>query len=243
MGEVSQIINIVDVVIVLLILMFGVIGLKRGFFKEVAISVGVVLVFILAFYLKDPLANFLSLNLPFFQFKGAFEGLTALNIVLYQLIAFIVLLIILLAILNVVIAVTGVFEKILKFTIILGIPSKILGMIVGFIEGYIIVFVALFFLSQPAFNITIINQSTLTPKILNSTPGLSNIVGDLNQTMNDIYELGKKFETNKDPNQFNLETVDTMLKHHIVKTDYIEKLIDKGKLKITGIDSVLNKYR
>ena len=61
--------------------------------------------------------------------------------------------------------------------------------------------------------------------------------------MNDIYELGKKFETNKDPNQFNLETVDTMLKHHIVKTDYIEKLIDKGKLKITGIDSVLNKYR
>ena len=58
--------NIVDVVIVLLILLCGVVGFKRGVFKQLVSTVGFVLVFILAFYLKNPVAEFLSLNLPFF---------------------------------------------------------------------------------------------------------------------------------------------------------------------------------
>ncbi len=31
---------------------------------------------------------------------------------------------------------TNIFEKLLKMTIILGIPSKLLGMVAGFVEGF-----------------------------------------------------------------------------------------------------------
>ena len=34
-----------------------------------------------------------------------------------------------------------------------------------------------------------------------------------------------------------------MLKHGVISTDYVVKLIDADKIEIDGIDSVLNKYR
>ena len=236
--------NIIDVVIVLLIALAGVVGLKRGFFKQVVMTIGTVLVFILAFYLKNPLADFFCSVLPFFDFFGSFQGIVVLNVILYQLLAFLIVIALLMAVLNIIVSITGLFEKVLKFTIILGIPSKILGFIVGLIEGYIVMFVILFFLNQPAVNIDIINQSKLMPKILNHTPGLTNIVSDMNETITDIYHLKDQFGDGKNPNQFNLETLDVMLEHGIIKPSSVEKLIENGKLDgVSGIDSVLNKYR
>lgn len=235
--------NVIDVVIILMILLGGVIGAKKGFFKQTVSTVGTILVFILAFYLKNPLADFLSLNLPFFEFGGVFKGVTAINIIFYQIISFIVILFILYAVLEVMVSISGLLEKILKFTIILGIPSKILGFIVGLVEAYVIIFVVLFFISQPALNIKIVNESKMTPKILESTPGLSNVAGDMVQTVNDLYSLKDKYEKASDSNSFNKEAIDVMLKHNIISTSYVEKLIEKGKINIVGIDSILNKYR
>lgn len=236
--------NIIDVVIVLLIALAGVVGFKRGVFKQLVMTVGMVVVFILAFQLKNPLANFLCLNLPFFDFFGSFQGVVILNVILYQLLAFIILLALLMVVLDIVIKITGLFEKILKFTIVLGIPSKILGFIVGAIEGYIVVFVVLFFLNQPAVNIELVSESTFMPKILNNTPGLTHIVGEMNETIQDVYALKDEFGSGKNPNQFNLETLDVMLKHNVVKVDLIDQLVEKGKLdSIAGINSVLNNYR
>lgn len=236
--------NIIDALIVLTILMMGAIGFKKGVLKQTVSTVGFIIVVVLAFYLKNPIAEFLSLYLPFFKFGGTFAGVTALNILLYQLIAFIIVIIVLEAILQVIIRITGVIEKILKFTIILGIPSKILGLIVGLIEGFIIVFIVLFFLKQPVFNITSFEDSKLSDKILNSTPVLSNVAKGFVETFNDISELGKSYtEQELNENNLNLEAIDVMLKHNVITPDYVLKLVEAKKINVTGIDSVLNKYR
>ena len=47
----------------------------------------------------------------------------------------------------------------------------------------------------------------------------------------------------KDTNKFNRDAIDVMLKHKMVKVDYIEKLIDAGKIKVPGINEVLKKYK
>ena len=78
--------NVIDVAVILMILCAGVVGFKRGFFKQIVMTVGLLLVYVLAFKLKDPLASWMSLNLPFFNFNG----LTMLNVILYQTIAFII---------------------------------------------------------------------------------------------------------------------------------------------------------
>ncbi len=231
-----------DILIILLILSFGVTGLKNGFFKQTVLTIGTILVFVLSYKFKDYIANFLSFHLPFFNYTGPFEGLTTINIILYQMISFIFVFLLLTSVLVVLLKVTGVFEKILKFTIVLGIPSKILGFIVGLIEGYVVVFIALFFLSQPAVNIDIINDSTLKPVILNSSPVLSNVVKNTNDTIKELYVLVKDYTVTQDKDSFNKNSIDIMLKNKVITIEYVEELIERNKLDIT-INSVLDKYR
>lgn len=223
--------NIVDVVIIMGLLLGGVTGAKNGFFKQGVVLIGTILCFILAWVFKNPIANFLSFTLPFFNFAGPFEGLTSLNIVMYQLIAFLFLLSLFSAILAIIIKATGAFEKILNFTIILGIPSKILGFIVGVIEAYIIIFAVLFFVNQPAVNLEIVKESTFAPKIVNSSPGLSNIVGNMNDAVNDIYDITKDYNVNQNTNSFNKKVINSLLEHKVIDRDYLDKLVSKGKIK------------
>lgn len=236
--------SIVDAIIILLVLACGVAGFKRGVFKQLVTTVGFVLVVVIAFYLKNPVAEFLSLHLPFFTFGGSFANVTSLNIILYQLISFILVVIVLEAILSILIKITGIIEKILKFTIIFGIPSKILGFVVGVVEGFIVVFLLLFFLKQPGFNLKIFDDSKLTDSILKSTPILSQVAGGFVDTFNDLSELGNDYyEQKMDDNTLNLKSIDVMLEHKIITPDYVMKLVDNKKIDVVGIDSVINKYR
>ena len=235
-------INVIDVVIVLFILCGGVVGMKRGVFKELVMTVGYLLLIIISFVLKNPLAEFLSLHLPFFNFGGSFEGLEVLNILLYQLLSFIIVFAVLSIIFNIILAITKVFEKILNFTIILGMASKLLGLIVGLIEGYILVFFLCIVLSYPIFNQSVVAESTLKNKIVNGTPILSDISKGMTETIDEVIELSKT-DVHKDQEEFNRQTVDIMLKHDFVSPEYIEKLIDNEKIKTPGMMDVVNQYK
>ena len=78
---------VIDILIILLIILFGVYGYKTGFVKTVVDTVGLILVFVFAYLFKDPIAEWMSYNLPFFGFWGSFKGITILNVIIYQLIA------------------------------------------------------------------------------------------------------------------------------------------------------------
>lgn len=235
--------NIVDVCIVCTILLIALSGFRRGVFKQAVITIGSIFIFVLAYKLKDPLANFFSYNLPFFNFKGDFLGLSTINIIVYQMLAFLIVLSILSVILGIIIKITGLFETILKFTVVLSIPSKILGFFLGLIEGYLVIFIVLFFLNQPAMNIDILNESKYMPKIINNSFGLSSYVKKTNDSINEIYKLGKDYVLTNDSNTFNKNAIDVMLKNKIITVDYVETLISKGKINIIEIDEILNKYR
>lgn len=234
--------NIIDVVIILIILCGAVIGFKRGVLKELVMTVGFLLVFVISFYLKNPIAEWLSAYLPFFDFWGAIKGVTVLNIILYQIIAFLIVFSIIMVIFRVILTISGIIEKILKFTIILGIPSKILGAIVGTIEGFIIAFMVVFVLNQPMLDVGIMQESKYKDKVLN-TPVLTNIVASVGDTVSDVYELLESKEYESNPEGFNRKSIDIMLEHKMISVKYVEKLIDYGKIRVPGIDSVLNEYR
>lgn len=235
--------NIIDIVIILIILCSAVVGFKRGVLNELVMTVGFLLVFVLSFYLKNPLAEWFSLYLPFFKFGGIVEGITVLNILLYQLIAFVIVFSVIMIIFKVLLSVTGFIEKILKYTIILGIPSKLLGALLGAIEGYIIAFIVVFLFNQPMFDIGIMNDSKFKDGILNSTPILTDVVSSVGDTVKDVYYLIEDNKDELDDNEFNREAIDIMLEHKMITVEYVEQLIDYGKIRVPGIDSVLNKYR
>ncbi len=232
--------NIIDVVIILIILCGAVIGFKRGVLNELVMTVGFLLVFVISFYLKNPVAEVLSLYLPFFKFGN---GATVLNIILYQIIAFILVFSIIMIVFRIILTVTGFIEKILKFTIILGIPSKLLGALLGAIEGYIIAFIIVFALNQPILDIGIMRDSKYKDAMLTSTPILTKIVSNIGDTVSDVYQLMESNVYQEDSVEFNLEAIDIMLEHKMITVQYVEQLIDHGKIRLPGIETILNKYR
>lgn len=236
--------NIVDLIIIIVILFGAVIGFKRGFTKSLVSAVGLIAIVIIAFLLKNPVSTVLYEHLPFFQFGGVIKGVTVLNIALYELLAFVIVLAVLGIVLKILMIATSIFERILTLTIILGIPSKILGAIIGALEWFILVFIGLYVLNMPVVNVKEIDNSTLAPKILNNTPILSGVIKDTNNVINEFASIKDRYtDKNVDTNEFNKETLDLFLKYNVVSVDSIDKLIKDNKLKIDGIDEVLVKYR
>lgn len=235
--------NVVDVAIILLILMGAIVGFKRGLTNELVSALGFFVIVVLAFLLKNPVSIFLYEHLPFFKFGGILKGVTVLNIALYEIIAFLVVLGVLTIIFQIIKRVTSIFEKILKMTIILGIPSKIMGAIIGLIEGYVWVFIILYVVSLPIFNLDIVRESKLKDPILNNTPIISNMLGDTVKVINEFTEIKTRYEETPNATEFNKETLDLFLKYDVITLESVDKLVSIGKLKIDNIESVLGKYR
>ncbi|MBE6151767.1 MAG: CvpA family protein [Firmicutes bacterium] len=236
--------NIVDLIIIGVIVFGAVLGFKRGFTRSLVSAVGFIVITVLAFFLKNPISVFLYENLPFFKFAGIIKGVTVLNIILYEVLAFVIVLAVLGILLKVLMLATSIFEKILNATIILGIPSKILGAIVGAIQYFVIAFVVLYIISLPVFNIKEVNESKYKDNILNNTPVLSDFVDDTVVVVEEFSSIKDKYkDNNNDTEQFNKEVLQLLLKYNIVKVESIDKLVEKEKIQINNIEEVLMPYR
>ena len=232
--------NIFSVIIVLLILLCGVLGSKRGILKELVVIIGTIVVFVLSFFLKDFVAGFFCTYLPFFNFKIPLGNLISLNIIFYQLIAFLILVIIFRLILQILIDVTGIFSKIINATIILALPNKLLGFIVGLLEGYILMFIILNVIAIPMSGSRLFMSSGVRQFIVNDTPVLKDSLGGLNYAIEDVLSLSSK----DDRNTNDLKVIDIMLKYKTVSVDFMDDVKETGKLDdISGLDGVIDKYR
>ena len=235
--------NIIDIIIILFLILGAYIGFKQGFTKSLVSFLGILFVAIIAYFLKNPVSEFLMSFCPFFNFGGIIKGVTVLNIAVYEIIAFILVFSILMIALKVLLLATGILETILKFTIILGIPSKILGSIVGIIKHYVIIFFVLYFLSMPNFvDVEFIKNSNYREPILRNTPLLSNVAESTLKVLDEFKGLSDKYTDTENSNEFNLETLDLFLKYKVVTVDTVKKLENNGKIDIKGMDMVISKY-
>lgn len=235
-----MVISLVDAIIILLILMGGIVGYKNGFIKEGMQFVGMLFIVIVSFLLKDSLMVLLYENLPFFNFFGFIKGISAINILFYQLIAFLIIFLALTFILKVLIVITGFIEWMLKLTVFLKIPSKILGIFVGILEFYVYTFIILYVLNMPVFNLSYVADSKYGEAILNNTPILSTMVDDTVKAYTDVWEIIKDKDdmTNAEVNTLVLVK---LLDNKLITVDSAKKLVDANKIIITD-KSILDNY-
>lgn len=229
--------SVVDAIIILFLLMGAVIGFKKGVIKSVVSFVGTILVLVLSFTLKNPLSVFLYTYLPFFN-----VGITVLNILIYEAIAFVILFAVLSSILSIIIKISGIIETLLKFTIILGIPSKILGAIFGFLEMYIFVFAILFALVQFNVQNSLISDSKMADFILEKTPIVSNVLDDTYTAVKEVVNLNKEYGKNGNTDKLNQDGLDILLKYKVLSAENANKLLEKNKLNIKDANAIVAKY-
>lgn len=223
--------NVCDIII-LIALAFGAVGgFKAGVIKKTADFVGMFIIVILAFYLKNYLSVIMYENLPFFNFWGFIKGLDAINILFYETLAFIIVFMALLFVLRVVLTVTGLIEKLLKATIILSIPSKLLGIVVGVIEMYVYVFLILIVLTLPIFDLPYVRESKTANFIINNTPILSGISEDMINIYDEVYDVVIN-KNNKTDEQLNSDITKILIDNNVITKESARKLVDKNKLHI-----------
>ena len=234
--------TIVDAIVILFLLLGAVLGFKKGAIRSLVGLVGTIAVVVIAYYLKNPVANLLYDYVPFFDFSGDWQGLVTLNVLLYESIAYILVFVVLYSILSLILKLTGVIEKLLSVTIILGIPSKIIGAVLGFVEALVFSFIVLFVLLQFNGSHAWIKDSTVAMSILDKTPLIGSMVDETYQAIVNISDLQEKYENNPDMNAYNGEILGIMLRYHVITTDTTQKLIDNGKLDFAGAQTILNSF-
>lgn len=232
--------NLLDVL--LLLFLFGglVFGFKRGFLRQSVSFVGLILAFVLAFRLKNVVAIFLYERLPFFNFNGIFKGISSINIIIYELIAFVLVFSLIMIIIKLIGFLTGAVEKILNSTIILGIPSKILGAALGFLESYVLIFIVTYILVQPIFNFNynIISESRVASFAFNNTPLVSNVADDYIDAFEEIVSIKDSFSLEGDKDKLNKDVLTILLKYDITTIDSLEVLAKRGKIDESIINDI-----
>ena len=233
--------GIIDIIILLFILIGGLIGFKEGVLKKLTSVVGLVLVIVIAFMLKNKISVYFYENLPFLDLWGIFKGIQILNVIFYEVLAFIIIASILMVVYNVLLGLTGLLEKMLKATVILSIPSKILGFIVGLIEAYIWVYIVLFILTLPVINLKDVYESKVATFIMKETPYLSKYTNKTVEVYTSLYDIidNRDEKTNEEVNK---EAMELMLNYDIITVESAEKLIKRNKVTIED-DSFLDKYK
>lgn len=234
--------TIVDAVVILFLLLGAVLGFKKGAIRSLVGLVGTIAVVVIAYYLKNPVADLLYNFVPFFDFSGNWQGLVTLNILLYESIAYVLVFVILYGLLSLILRLTGIIEKFLTMTIILGIPSKIIGAVLGFLEAVVFSFIILFVLLQFNSSHTFIKESTVAMSILDKTPLIGAMVNDTYDSIVEISDLQDKYKDSASKDEYNAEILGIMLRYHVVTPDTTRKLIDNGKLDFAGAEAVLNTF-
>lgn len=235
--------TILDSVLILFLLAGAVLGFKKGAIKSLVALVGTIAVVVIAYYLKNPVADVMFNFVPFINFSGSWTGLVTLNILLYEALAYILVFVVLASALSILLKISGIIQMLLNATIILGIPSKIIGAVLGFLEAIVFSFIILFVLLQ--FNLTseLVSESSLANSIIDKTPIIGIMVNDTYKAIMDINNLKEKYKDSNNKDAYNAEILNIMLEYEVVTPDVTDKLIKNKKLDFNGAEAVLKKYK
>ena len=234
--------TIVDIIIIVLLILFILKGFSNGVFKEGISFVGGMVVLVLAFLFKNPVSQFMYQTLPFFKFSSMMSGISVLNVIIYEVIAFMLVATVLLLIYELILKMTNIFEKVLRWTFVFALPSKLGGAVIGFVEGVIVIFIALFVCLQ--FNGTrgYVQESNYANTVLTKTPFLGYAINPIYNSLQEIYKIAERYKDHPNKDSANLESLEVLLKYKVLDVKSAEYLVEKGKLAMPGVNDLIKKY-
>lgn len=220
---------VVNIVIIVIIVGEIISGYKKGFLESSIKLLGGLVALIGAFLLKGPLAIVMYSHLPYFKLGGIFKGVSSLNIIIYEVIAFILLFIALKIAISLIAKITGLIEKLLSLIFFIGIPSKILGALVGLVKALVV----LYFLAFGFKFVCNLSNVELKPSLADDIvelPVLKNTFGNILNSFDEITALAKEYEDTKDKEEFNNQVLDILIEYNIITEENLDILIDNGKI-------------
>lgn len=219
----------VNIIIILIFLADIRKGYKKGLIQSIIQFITSVITFILAYFLKTPLSTFLYTNYHFFELEGIFEGMTSINILIYESISFVILFVTISIILSIISKLLKLDEKITKLITLTGIFNKLLGSILGALKSIIILYFLISGLTIVS-NITNLDLSSTLSNYILEIPVLKNTLGNNIESSEKLNDLAKEYKNNKDKTELNNKAIDILLEYEIITKENLEILIKSGKI-------------
>lgn len=229
--------NVVDICSIVIIVLGALIGFKKGAIRGLVQLIGLISIVIVAYQFKGIFANIMIKYLPFFNFGGPLKDLYAINFLIYEGIAFVVIFVLLYCVLNILINLSGIIELLIGLTIILEIPSKILGAVIGAIESLVFVFVVAFVMLQFGPSQKYIMKSNFTKKIVERTPIVNAVFAKTIVASEEIYNTINDGENVEDKTEANLDIIRVVIRYGIASAPDVQIAINNGKL--PGMENVV----
>lgn len=222
--------NIMSVVIILIVLLYVALGFKRGVIKTGVSLIGTIAILVVSFVLKDIVANFLMEHLPFFNFGGIFEGITSINILMYEMISFIVVFVVLYCVLNILLTLSGLIETLLKFTIVLAIPSKNTRSFTWFSRRSYCCFLVAFVFLHLAPTEKYVMDSKLAIVLLERTPFIGKMTTSTTLALEDINKIVNSLKEDDNESEANYKVLHQMIYWKVITVEQAQKLINDKKI-------------
>lgn len=224
----------IDIILLVFLALGTYMGYRKGLIKTAVQLIGLIAIIIISYALRTPLTEFMIDNLPFVNFAG-FEGLTALNILVYNVIAFLIIFILLYCLLSIVIALTGFIDTLLKLTVIWVLPSKIGGALLGFIEAWVFLLLVLFVAGS--FNVTAnyVQDSTVSRVMIDHTPVVGRFLSGVTQSAKEIYAEIKTTSDSKSTQELNLKLLQIQISYRLISKEKAQELVDTGKIDVGDV--------
>lgn len=223
--------SIFDGLIILVGLFFVYYGYQNGIIKQVVDLVVLFVSMIIASFLSKLLCGFLYPVLPFFNFSGNSKGLKSLNLIVWRLIVYFLIILIIVLIIKKVFTKLKITAKLKETILEAGLVSKILGGIIGILFGAMVMYNVLTLVNLPFINFDLTSESNVAKVILEKTPVTSLQNKDLYQSSK--YARKQVFSSkNTDSNYENINNkiVINMVKNNLIDQEMVTKLEEKNKL-------------
>lgn len=227
----------IDLGLLIILVISTLAGYKAGVIKSSVRILALLISAFIAYMFKGYAAEFLIDLMPFVDFGGIFEGITSMNILFYHGVSFLVIFIILYSILNIFIIFAGFLDKILKMTIILYLPDKILGAIIGFVQGTMISFIIIFVLAQVPYTQEYVINSTYGYQILNRTPIIRTVLADCTVISGEIADIIVNVDTTDEDYVADTQVsiMNIFIKYGLISSETAQELIDDEKVYLPGV--------
>ena len=166
--------NFMDIILILIFLYGIYIGWQSGFFRELKDFITFFLVSLIASKVSDILFGLLYKTFPFFNFKGKAQGLKSINIILWKIILYVLIIIALLYLVRKILTKLKIESKILDTQVDVNIISRICGVIFSGLLMVVVIFNIGLILLVPNLNFKALNKSLIIKTVMSKTPILAN---------------------------------------------------------------------
>lgn len=234
--------TVVDILIIVVLILYILKGFSNGVFKEGISFVGGIVVLVLAFLFKNPVSQFMYQTLPFFKFTGMMADISVLNIIIYEVLAFMLVATVLLLVYEIILKMTNIVEKVLRWTFVFALPSKLGGAVVGFVEGVVVIFICLFVCLQFSGTRNYVRESSYADTVLSKTPFLGDAIYPIYNSLQEIYQVAERYKDQPNKDSANLESMDVLLKYKVLDVKSAEYLVEQRKIYMPGVEDLIKKY-